>query len=107
MPLPGTQPLPAGIALRPLRDTDTPPLVAAAVTEGDAPSHILLRETPEALVYAGALADAGGRVLQWLEIWVQRLTGSPFFHLGNTAPSGQERDARWNDLQKSFTDSGD
>ncbi len=107
MPLPGTQPLPAGIVLRPLHAADTPPLIAAAMTEGDTPSLFLLRETPEALVYAGALTDAGGRVLQWLEIWAQRQTGSPFFHLGNTAPSAEARDARWNDLRKSFADSGD
>lgn len=107
MPLPGTQPLPAGITLRALRPGDAPPFIAAAMTEGDAASLILLRETPEAIVYAGALADAGGRVLQWLEIWVQRMTGSPFFHLGNAAPSAEERESRWNDLRKAFADCGD
>ncbi len=107
MPLPGTQPLPAGIILRPLRPNDTPPFIAAAMTEENEPSLILLRETSEAMVYAGALADAAGRVLQSLEIWVQRLTGSPFFHLGNTAPAGEARDTNWDDLRKSFAECGD
>jgi hypothetical protein len=48
-------------------------------------------------VYAGALTDFGGRVLQWLEIWVQRVANSPFFNLGGVTPSNAERDARWHE----------
>ncbi|HEX2750412.1 MAG TPA: hypothetical protein VHM91_20565, partial [Verrucomicrobiales bacterium] len=107
MPLPGIQSSPAGISLRPLFASGVSPLISVVVTEAAPAAFILLRETPEALVYAGALTDADGRVLQWLEIWVQRMTASPFFHLGNTGPAPAERDARWLGLRKALTDSGD
>jgi hypothetical protein len=103
MPLPGSTHLPPGINLRPLAPDDHPPLIAAAVTESPA-SLILLRETPDALVYAGALCDAAGRVLQWLEIWVQRVTASPFFQLGNVTGANAERDARWDELRRGFAE---
>ncbi len=34
---------------------------------------VLLREIPGASVYLGAITDASGRIVDWLEIWVQTL----------------------------------
>ncbi|HWB06804.1 MAG TPA: hypothetical protein VG796_27515 [Verrucomicrobiales bacterium] len=107
MPLPGIQSLPAGVVLRPLLVSDLPPLVALAMTEASPPAFILLRETADAFVYAGAVTDGENRVLQWLEVWVQRVAASPFFHLGNTGPAPGERDARWAELRNAMTDAGD
>lgn len=103
MPLPAIQPPPAGITLRPLSDGSWPRVTAAF--SDDKP--VVLRETAEATVYAGALTDAAGSVVQWLEIWVQRVAGSPFFQLGNAAPDAAARDARWAELRKCLADAGD
>lgn len=35
----------------------------------------LLRDLPDARVYLGGLVDAGGRVREWLEIWIQNVEG--------------------------------
>ncbi len=107
MPLPGIQPLPSGLTLLPLFPESVPPRISAAVTDASPASFILLRETPDALVYAGAVTDAENRVLQWLEIWVQRTRTSSFFHLGNEVPAAGERDARWHELRKALAECGD
>lgn len=103
MPLPGTQSAPAGIILRSLTDGAWP-RVAAAFSEG---KPAVLRETAEAVVYAGALADAEGGVVQWLELWVERVAASPFFQLGNVARDAAAGEARWRELRKGLADAGD
>ena len=103
MPLPAIQPLPEGVVLRPLQEGSWP--CTAVAFFADRP--LVLRETVEAVVYAGALADAAGGIVQWLEIWVQRIAASPLFHLSETAPDASARDARWRELHQCFAGSGD
>jgi len=103
MPLPALQNVPAGVVLRPLSDGAWPR--AAAAFAGGRP--VVLRETAEAVVQAGALTDAAGGVLQWLEIWVERVAASPFFQLGHAAPEAAARAARWQELREGLTAAGD
>lgn len=103
MPLPAIQSPPDGIALLPLNEGAWP-RVAAVFSGGKA---MTLRETAEAVVHAGALTAADGGVVQWLEIWVQRVAASPFFALGKGAPDAAAREARWNELRRGFADAGD
>lgn len=64
---------------------------------------VLLRDTTDAKVYLAALLDSAGRVLQWLEYWVQSLDG-----IANTFPAWREAqsnpalDARWRRMVESF-----
>jgi hypothetical protein len=105
MPLPGIQPAPAGIHLRPLLPDSTAPRVTVAVSAETPRQLIRLRETPLAEVFAGALLDAEGAVLQWLEIWTQRRRLSAFFQLGTArALPPEESDARWAELVRGFAE---
>ena len=36
---------------------------------------VLLRDLPDAMVYLGCVADAEGRLREWIEIWVQNVDG--------------------------------
>lgn len=36
---------------------------------------VLLRDLPDAMVYLGCVTDAGGRVREWIELWVQNVDG--------------------------------
>ena len=36
---------------------------------------VLLRDLPDAMVYLGCLTDAGGRLREWAELWVQNVDG--------------------------------
>ena len=36
---------------------------------------VLLRDLPEAMVYLGCIADAGNRLREWIELWVQNVDG--------------------------------
>ncbi len=103
MPLPAIQNPPAGVVFRALSGGAWP-RVAAVFSGGKA---VVLRETAEAVVFAGALTDAAGGVLQWLELWVERVSGSPFFQLGGGVPEAPARAARWRELRQCFADSGD
>src|SRR5690349_6085751 len=48
-------------------------LVVKAEADPMGGTFVLLRETADASVYLGAVADAEGRPREWLEIWVQNI----------------------------------
>ena len=50
--------------------------VVVRPAEGEARSpFVLLRSAPDARVYLGAQVDQAGRVREWLEVWVQTISG--------------------------------
>ena len=57
---------------------------------------VLLRDLHDAMIYLGCVADAGGRVREWIELWVQNVDG-----LESSLPAYRETfsnhslDARW------------
>jgi hypothetical protein len=69
-------PVPSGYLLAPLHDTQSEPptrlcvLVRQEVDPAQG-AFVLLRDAHTCQVYLGALADAAGRIQDWLEIWVQ------------------------------------
>jgi hypothetical protein len=71
--------------------------------EPAAGSFVLLRDQHDARVYLGALVDAGGRVREWLELWVQNVDG-----LDASLPAHRESfsnfslDARWAERAEAF-----
>jgi hypothetical protein len=94
------QQLPEGCVLAPIHECNEGiPLRICILVRLDPklPSpFVLLRELPEARVYLGSVCDAGARIQEWVEIWVQTL------ELRELAYSGyQERltnficDERW------------
>src|SRR6267154_2776079 len=64
---------------------------------------VLLRDLPDAMVYLGCLLDAGGRLREWTELWVQNVDG-----LESSLPALRESfsnhslDQRWAITAKSF-----
>ena len=71
--------IPDGYAAIPLHEPGTAPVrLCLLVQRRPDPATgalVLLRDLPDARVYLGCLTDAGGRVLDWLELWVQNLDG--------------------------------
>src|SRR5438045_9588217 len=69
--------LPAGYGAAPISDTERGAvrLCALVQTKGGDTPLIVLRETLDARVLLGCLADAAGRVQEWVEIWVQDAGG--------------------------------
>src|SRR5688500_14277712 len=66
-------------------------------------AFVLLRESADASVYLGAVADAGGRVREWLEIWVQntdRFAAS--FPAYRESATNLDLDARWAQRAEAF-----
>lgn len=62
--------------MAPIHSTaDVTPLRVCVLVADDEQSpagpFLLLRESPLARVYLGAVSDAGGRIQDWIEIWVQ------------------------------------
>jgi len=72
--------LPAGYGCAPVAEQSGPVRVCVVVRAGDkkggdSKPFVVLRETLDAKVFLGCLLDAAGRVQEWLEIWVQDLSG--------------------------------
>ena len=71
--------LPPACQLVPIIPGESSPLFLAAVLqtqkENEAPHLILLSAPVGGRVYLGALADRGGRVREWVELWVQVTSG--------------------------------
>jgi hypothetical protein len=72
--------LPQGYGAVPLTEADAGAVVKlCVVVRTNAPAGegplVLLRETLDAKVYLGCLCDGAGAVHQWLEVWVQDITG--------------------------------
>jgi hypothetical protein len=78
--------------------------VLARQTPDPAAGHlVLLRDLPDAMVYLGCVTDAGGRLREWAEIWVQNVDG-----LDSSLPALRETfsnhsiDQRWKEMAKSL-----
>jgi hypothetical protein len=57
---------------------------------------VLLRRSPGASAYLGAVCDSENQVKEWLELWVQNVEGAP---AGETlTPSNASRDKAWGQL---------
>ncbi len=86
--------LPSGYACVPIATSEEGASVQLCVVVRQAP--IVLRESLDAKVYLGCLADRAGRVHRWLELWVQDPDG-----LGNSPVAYREHltnkvlDERW------------
>lgn len=72
--------LPKGFAGVPITASvsDSPVKICVLVSDRADPAAgrlVVLRETPEARIWLGAMLDASGSVVHWLELWVQNLDG--------------------------------
>jgi hypothetical protein len=93
------------IAIRAADEASPLRLCVLARTETDAGASplVLLRNLTDASVYLGCLVDAGGRVRDWMEVWVQNLDG-----LGESYPAYREQmsnhalDEQWAMRAKTF-----
>ncbi len=107
--LPGNQnTIPEGYCAIPVQESELNAMVRVCVlaklTAEPAAGHlVLLRDLPDAMVYLGCLTDAGGRLREWVEIWVQNLDG-----LESSLPafresfSNQSLDQRWAIMARNF-----
>lgn len=72
--------IPEGYSAIPVHESNAKATVRLCVlarqTPDPAAGHlVLLRDLPDARVYLGCLTDAGGRLHDWAEIWVQDVNG--------------------------------
>ncbi len=106
----GTQTgIPEGYAAIPIQESESGATVRLCVlarqTPDPAAGHlVLLRDLPDAMVYLGCLTDAGGRLREWAELWVQNVDGleSSLPALRETF-SNHSMDQRWGAMVKSFS----
>ena len=99
--------LPAGYLAVPLFSDQKSPLRLSVVARKEADSvaghFVTLRTSLDAVMYLGCIADAGGRLQGYVEIWVQALNGlagSPA--AAREALSNRVLDDRWTKLFKAF-----
>lgn len=101
--------IPDGYSAIPIQESDVAASVRLCVlarqTPDPAAGHlVLLRDLPDAMVYLGCLTDAGGRLREWVELWVQNVDG-----LESSLPalcesfSNHSLDQRWTKTAKSFS----
>src|ERR1700745_1815746 len=72
--------IPEGYSAIPLHASEAGATVRLCVLTRQAPDPagghlVLLRDLPDAMVYLGCLTDAGGRLREWVELWVQNVDG--------------------------------
>jgi hypothetical protein len=72
--------IPEGYSAIPIQETETTATVRLCVLARNTPDSaagqlVLLRDLPDAMVHLGCLTDAGGRLREWVEVWVQNLDG--------------------------------
>ena len=71
--------IPQGYTAVPIQDAVDAPLrlcvLARQTPDPVAGIFVLLRDLHDSLVYLGCVTDAGGRVREWLELWVQNVDG--------------------------------
>lgn len=100
--------VPEGYCAIPIHETELEAMLRVSVLAKSAPEPaighlVLLRDLPDAMVYLGCLTDSGGRLLGWLEIWVQNMDG-----LESSLPalreafSNKSLDDRWEATSKSL-----
>jgi len=92
--------MPAGLGAAPLFPHETGTLRLSVVVRleprGGEGRFIVLRETLDARVYLGCTADRAGRVREWLELWVQDVSGLAQATVSyREALSNTLLDARW------------
>src|SRR5256884_6803574 len=101
--------IPEGYIAIPIQETEAGATlrlcVLARQTPDPAAGHlVLLRDLPDAMVYLGCLTDAGGRLREWVELWVQNVDG-----LEGSLPAMREAfanpgiDERWSKTAESFS----
>src|SRR5882724_3153096 len=112
--MPNTKPsenqtgVPEGYSAIPVLQSETSGTVRLCVLARQMPDPVaghlvLLRDLPDAMVYLGCLVDAGGRLREWVELWVQNVDG-----LESSLPALRESfsnhslDQRWANAAKSF-----
>ncbi len=100
--------VPEGYSAIPIQESDSGATVRLCVlarqTPDPAAGHlVLLRDLPDAMVYLGCLTDAGGRLREWAELWVQNVDG-----LESSLPAMSQSfsnsgiDKRWEETTESF-----
>src|SRR5258705_12624950 len=71
--------IPEGYRAVPIHDCRSGPLricvLVRQIPDPVAGHFVLLRDLHDALVYLGCVTDAGDRVREWIEIWVQNVDG--------------------------------
>jgi hypothetical protein len=95
--------IPDGYVAVPVHRTDESPLrlcVLARQTPDPTAGHfVILRDLHDARVFVGCVTDAGGRLREWVELWVQNVDG-----LDGSLPAYRETfsndalDQRWKDF---------
>src|SRR3954469_5081226 len=107
--MPNQTGIPDGYSAIPIQEADLSATfrlcVLARQTPDPAAGHlVLLRDVADAMVYLGCVTDAGGRVHQWAEIWVQNVDG-----LQSSLPtmvesfSNRSLDERWSKMARTFS----
>jgi hypothetical protein len=100
--------IPEGYSAIPIIDADAGGSVRLCVLAKQIPDPaaghlVLLRDLPDASVYLACLTDAGGRMRQWTELWVQNVD-----RLESSLPalcesfSNHSMDQRWASVAQSF-----
>lgn len=100
--------IPEGYSAIPVQESEMSATMRLCVLTRDTPDPvtgnlILLRDLPDAMVYLGCLTDSGGRLREWVELWIQNLDG-----LAASLPSMCESisnhglDERWTATARSF-----
>src|SRR3974390_497328 len=72
--------IPEGYSAIPIQESEAVATVRLCVLARQTPDPaagnlVLLRDLPDAMVYLGCLTDAGGRLREWAELWVQNVDG--------------------------------
>ena len=100
--------IPEGYSAIPIQESDAGAtfrlcVLARPIPDPSAGHLVLLRDLPDAMVYLGCLTDAGGRLREWVELWVQNVDG-----LESSLPalcesfSNHGIDQRWDKMAQSF-----
>ena len=100
--------IPEGYSAIPLHESELDGMlrlcILARQTPDPATGHlVLLRDLPDAAVYLGCVADAGGRLREWVEIWVQNVDGLQSSLPGfSESFSNHSLDERWKKTAHTF-----
>lgn len=102
--------LPEGYLAIPIHEADRGAVTRICVLVRQSPdpaggSLVLVRDMEDARVYLAASVDAGGRVQEWLELWVQNVDGLAGSPATQREPCGNHAlDARWAERADAFAE---
>jgi hypothetical protein len=105
---PALSDLPPSCRLVPIVPDDVAPVRLCAVVQlapdgKESAQLVLLNSIAAGRVYLGALTDRGGRVREWLELWVQVTSGLPAsISARETTLTNATLDVRWRDMAAGF-----